>query len=377
MKKIIALLLAALLFCCALPALADGPLTALELQYFWDGLLETALDDEPVSPEQDEDGLFTFEFGSFALTCAERQLTPDSEIMTAEMRGGILLIEDMRGISLGSTVEEVLAAYPLDNAALAGTYDEAALYIGGMLPDAVNCGRMMRSGAEVTLIEHDALIPDGGGVEQYYVCYTFDGGVVTGIQTGRVRQNLEDAQDEIDALSALQEQRAYIPYAAETPGPLAREDLMFVGRKGALDFLSAGEKELTALLGEPQADNWDAEDGAYIRTMEWEGVTAVLAYDADRETGVLAGLQVYGDQLEGPRSLHMNDTMGGVLARFPEEAAPVEGGQAEPYGLMSNTEDGLTVEYTVALEKVTVALDLDFVDDALWVMTCVYKEIAD
>ena len=377
MKKIIVLLLAALLVCCALPALADGPLTALELNYFWDGLLETALDDEPVYPEQDEDGLYAFDFGTFVLTSADQKLTPDSEILTAELRGGVLLIEDMRGISLGSTVEEVLAAYPLDNGSLAGTYEKAALYVDGALPDPVAYGSMLRSGAQVMLIEHDALIPDGGGAEQYYICYTIDGGVVAGIQAGRVRQSLDDAQAEIDAVAELQEQRAYIPYGAEAPEPLAREDLLFTGEKGALDFLSAGEAELTALLGEPQADTWEDADGAYTRTMEWEGVTAVLAYDSEKQTSVLAGLQVYGDRLEGPRGLHMNDTLSSVLARFPEEAALEEGAQSEPYGLMSAAEDGLTVEYTVSLENLTVALDLDFVDDALWVMTCVYKEIAD
>ena len=375
MKKIIAILLTALLVCGCTAALAQDALTVDELTNFWDALLTEALGQEAVEPEEAEDGLYAHEFDQITLISEDAQLTESSRIQYAELRGGMDSLTDGRGIGPGSTLKELLAAYPLDNLNLSGSYDEFALYISGALPDTVNYAAAQRDGSHVLQVEHNIITPDGEEAEHCFIGYTLDNNIVTHVYSGVVREALTDAEMDIADCSSLQENRAYSAYTAEQPEPLAREDLLFTGKNGVIDFVGAAEKDLTAILGQPAADNWEQHDNVYMRTMEWEGVTAALAYDANKEQNALAALQVYGDALEGPRGVHMDDTVDDVLARFPQEDGEQLYGEGEtaPYGLMEITEEGLTAHFGVQTAQLTAVLSLDFVDDALWVITCEYK----
>ena len=172
-------------------------------------------------------------------------------------------------------------------------------------------------------------------------------------------------------MSELQEQREYSVYRAETPTPLAREDLTF----GPIDFLSAVDADLIAVLGAPDSDIWEEEENGYLHTLQWEGVQAILRCDAQKQNAALQYLQIYSERLEGPRCIHMEDSMETVLALFPQEG---EGdvlygdGDNAPTGVVSYGPEAVSVLYAAEAEDDQVALKLDFVDDALWVITCMY-----
>ena len=375
MKKLFVLLFALLLAGCFASALAEAPVTVDELANFWDSLLASALEQEAVEPEVDEDGLYVFEYDQMTLVCEDEALNENSRVLYAELRGGMEPLTDAREIGPGSALREVLAAYPLDNPSLSGTYNEFTLYISGALPDAVCYGVGMREGSHVLQIEHGVITPDGEEAEHCFIGYTLENNVVTNIYSGVIRESMAEAQADIENCAYLQEIREYSVYAAEQPEPLAREDLMFTGRDGVIDFIGASEADLTGVLGQPEADNWEETEGLYLRTMEWDGVTAVLAYDGQKQQNALAVLQIYGDALEGPRGVHMDDTVDDVLVRFPQEDGDLLYGDGEnaPYGIVDVTEEGLYLQFTVPVEELTAVLSLDFVDDALWVITCEYK----
>lgn len=374
MKKIIALAAAALLMCCCAFALAEDAVTAEEIDGFRNMLVAEALKREPVEPETTGDGRFLYEFEGITLIAEESALDENAHVRYAELWGGEALT-DGRGIGPGSTLRELLAAYPLDNPSLAGSYEEAVLYISGMLPDAVSVGSVNRDGSHAVQVEYALTVPDGEEAVQSYIGYSMENNVVVGMYTGTARVSLDDARMDIESMSRLQEAREYSVYNAETPEPLAREDLLFTSPYGVVDFVSAGEDELKAALGEPDADNWEQDQDLYFRTMEWEGVTAVLAYDAQKQNSVLTGLQVYGEQMEGPRGLHMDDTVESVEARFPQDAGEAlsERDLTGAYSRLATAGNEPYIEYTVTLDDSTVALDLEFVDGALFVITCIHK----
>lgn len=373
MKKVFALLFVLLLCGCCAFALAESPLQPEEVTGLCRDLLEEALAQEAVEAEEMGDGTYAFTFDQFTVVCTGDTLAEDSEVVSAGFWGGIASFADRRGIGPGSSLDELLAAYPLDNAALSGAYDDAVLYISGALPGNAQYGYILRSGSRVLQAEHDAAVSEGDEVYEYYMSYTLENNVVTGVYFGVSGQTLAEAQEELDDLSARQEERVYSVYSAADPEPLAREDLLFCGPKGAIDFVSAGEADLKAVLGEPQADNWEQEEDIFFRTLEWEGVTAVLAYDGQKQNSVLTGLQVYGEQLEGPRGLHMDDPLDSVIARFPQTGEDAQQEVESVFGLLGEGEEGVCLQYAVALEDSTVVLDLDFVDDALFVITCVHQ----
>lgn len=364
MKKIFALLLSALLvFACAC-ALAEGPLTVDELTGFWDQLLQTALEQgDGVVSREEGDALWSHDYGDILLYSADETLTETSPIDSCELIGGIELPSDMRGVAIGSAAQEVLASYPLDNPALSGTYEQAALYISGQLPDTVYTGTLLRNGTELLLIEYDIYTPVDGEVEQCYITYTLDQGKVDGIVSGVLRRAEAEVREELEEVSALQESRAYTPYAApEAPEALAREDLLFVNGAGTLDFVSASAEDLIALMGEPEVDTWEEAEGGYARLLDWNSVNALMIYDSQKQNGVLAELNVYGPQLEGPRGLHIDDTVESVLARFVDGVT-----EEDP------SSGGAWYTYTVALDDQTVALQALIVDDSLWIITCAYQ----
>ena len=370
MKKAIAVFFAFLMLL-GLSAQAEAqPLTVDELIAYWDQVREAALAQEnPAVVEQNEDGEFMHAYDQLLLISEEDTLTADSPMRYAEVMGEGLPV--LRGVGIGSTLEEILAAYPLDNEALAGTFDEAALYISGMLPGAVSFGSLWRSGSQVSQVEYDVITPDETEAEQCFIGYVLENGVVISVYTGVSRMPLSAAEVDVDSISRLQEEREYTAPRDAQVEPLAREDLLFVCRDGALDFVSANSETLISLLGEPLSDQVDTEEGRSLRTMEWESAVAVLTADQDAPEALLS-LKVYGDQLEGPRGLHMNDSLESVLARFPHEGetALYGDGQTAPYGVLTEGAEGHSVVLAVQAEEKTVLLTLDFVDDALWVITC-------
>ena len=376
MKHMIALILAAALLLCGLPSLAESApenMTEQELRAFCAGLLTEALEMEPVTPQTDEEGARYFDYGDFWLYCADDQLTADSAVTAARLALGGEIRSDMRGIGPASSLNALLAAYPLENEELRGTYEEAVLYLAGALPETVNAGYVLRTGSRVLLAVHAVYTPGAEGISVSEVTYALNRNAVDTvlIAPGARTVSAQEAEREIARLAALLQQGDYAIYVSEDPEALAREDLAF----GPIDFVSDGAEQLFAALGQPEGDTW-AEDGdGYLRILQWHGVEAIMMYDGSRQNGSLQLMRVTSQTLEGPRGLRVEDPLDGVLSRFPREnerGILYGDGREAPYGTYEETGSGAYVVYAAPVEEKTVLLTLLFQHDELVEITCTY-----
>lgn len=372
MKKLIAFLMACALCLSACCALGETDvLTVDEMVAYCDVLLSEAQAAQPVAAQVSETGGYVHDMGAFSVYTQEPSLF--SQLLGMELGEDCGLLADMRNITYGDSLETLLAAYPLDNANLAGTADEATLYIRGILPGTVHTGRVVRDKAHVLVAEHVIYTADGENVEKCCVIYTLEDNVVIAslVMLDVQEMTLEEAQAEIDVLAALQEKNEYSVYRTENPEPMAREDLSF----GAVDFLTATPESVTALLGAPESDTWENDGKAYMRVMQWNGVQAVFAYSENKTLLNLNVLEVHGDTLEGPRGVRVDDTLESVIARFYHEAESgvlYGDGAAAPYGRCDMHDGGANVTYAAQTDEGTVLLTLSFVGDKLAEITCTW-----
>lgn len=374
MKKLFALIIA-LLCCCSMALAQDEMLTVDEMLAFCDQVLSDALSRTPVSAAAAEGGGYMYEFEAYTLYSPDAQLTHNTRITGVEMSNPYAMLADMRDVFLTDTLSDLLAAYPLDNINLQGTYDEAVLYISGLLPGTVNTGRVVRNGSHVLVAEHTVYAMDGEQVEKCCVVYTLENNSVIAVQVLLDVQplTLEEAQDEIAALAALQEINEYSVYVSDTAEVLTREDLAF----GDMDFLTVTPESALALLGSTVSDTWAENGSGYMRSMQWNDVQLVFSYDAQRKADRLLLLEVYGEGVEGPRNLHLGDSVLSVIERFPHNEDFANGmlygteGTA-PYAVFEQRADGIFILYAVAVENETVLLALTFVEDALANISCTY-----
>lgn len=376
MKKGFALFLSLLMLLGCLSARAEEPaaLTVDELIGYCDHLLEEALLRGAETAEPDDEGGYRYDYGDFALYSPDDTLTENSRVTGAQVMSAGGEMADMRGIGLGASLDALLAAYPLDNADLTGTYEGAALYISGMLPDTVNIGYVVRTGSHVLVLAHEVYTANGDTAEKCGVIYTLENNAVMAMEVllDDESWSLDEAQDYIDELARLQEADAYSMYREANPAPLAREDLRF----GAIDFVSASADDMTAALGAAQNDSWENDTNGFLRVMQWEGVQAIFQYDAQRKNASLQLLQVFGEALEGPRGLHMDDSLESALRRFPHEAEVgvlYGDGENAPYGLCDVQGDSAKLVYAAAAEEGAVLLEADFESDRLLSITCTWQ----
>lgn len=375
MKKLLSVL-AALMLIFALPALAESDvLTVDEMLSFRDALLEDALKHSPVTAAPVEDGGYAFDFEEYILYSSDAQLTADSVVTGVDLINPAALLADMRGIAPGHTLDALLSAYPLDNESLQGTYDEAVLYIRGLLPGTVNTGRVIRDGSHVLVLEHDVYTADAESVEKCCMVYTLENNEVIAVQLMLDAQDMtmNDAQAELDVLSTLQETNEYRVYSAENPEAFTREDLAFSG----LDFLTVTPEDALNVLGGAVSDTWAQDSDGFMRSMQWDDLQLVFGYDSQKKDSRLMLLQVYGDGIEGPRNLHLGDSPESVMARF--ERAYTDGailygdGENAPYATYTTRDDGsIYLLYAAQVEDETVLLALTFIDEMLVDMTCTY-----
>ena len=155
MKKIVVLLIAMILClfaCCALGEEA-AMLRQDELINLRDELVESArsMPAEALTVYE-EDGMYKLDYDAFALDSDQSALTDTAVIDGVEITPSENTLSDMRGLKPGDSLEQLLAAYPLDNPSLSGTHDEAVLYISGQLPGTVNTGRLLRDGDRKSVV---------------------------------------------------------------------------------------------------------------------------------------------------------------------------------------------------------------------------------
>lgn len=376
MKKLLAALLSLVMLCCMLPAMAESAaLTVDEMLAFCDTILADALAQPPVSAAAYEDGGYVYQFEEYALYSPDSTLTADSRITGVELSNVDALVADMRGIAPGHTLDALLEVYPLDNEHLQGTYSEVVLYMAGLLPGTVNVGRAIRDGSHMLVAEHTVYTAEGENVEKCCMVYTLENNTVIAVQLMLDVQDmtLNEAQEELDALSALQEVNEYSVYASATPEALNREDLSFSG----LDFLTVTPDSALTLLGSAASDTWAPNGDGFMRSMQWNDVQLVFSYDSQKANSRLMLLQVYGENVEGPRNLHLGDSPESAMARFERaynDGAILYGdGESAPYAKYETRADGsVYILYAAQVENETVLLALTFVDNELVDMTCTY-----
>ena len=378
MKKIVALLIAVILClfaCCALGEEA-AMLRQDELINLRDELVESArsMPAEALTVYE-EDGMYKLDYDAFALDSDQNALTDTAVIDGVEITPSENTLSDMRGLKPGDSLEQLLAAYPLDNPSLSGTHDEAVLYISGQLPGTVNTGPLLRDGFRAQVVEHAIYAAQGDQVYVSYAVYTLQDDVITAIQVLMQDQpmTLGEAQAELEQLSQLQAKADYSVYRSDDPDELALEDLYF----GGFDFVSGTPEQLQARLGAAQSDTWQQDGANYLRILQWEGIQAIFNYDSVRNLQRLSLLEIYEDMLEGPRGLRIDDTLANVIGRFRHDAnegALYGDGVTAPYGRCDKNNDGTaSIAYAVQAENGTVLLRLTVVDGRLADMTCAWR----
>ncbi len=377
MKKIFALLLTLFLCLFSFSALCDEAemLRQDEMIGLRDELVEMAssLPAETLTVYE-EDGTYRLDYDAFALYSDQTAIADDTVIDGLEITPSESTLSDMRGLKPGDSLEQLLAAYPLDNPSLSGTYDEAVLYISGELPGTVNTGRLVRDGSRALVVEHAVYAAQDDQVYASYVVYTLQDDVITAIQVLMQDQPivLDEAKAELEALSLLQSKTEYSAYRSDDPEELATEDLYF----GGFDFIYGTPEQLIGILGTAQSDTWQQDGSNYLRILQWDGAQAIFNYDSARSLQKLNLLEIYEDLLEGPRGMRIGDTLTSVIGRVRHDAedALYGDGATAPYGRCSKSNDGTAdVVYAVSAEDGTVLLRLTVVEGRLADMTCSWR----
>ena len=392
MKKLFCLSIALLMLFSAaalaepVPVDENAPLTREEIALYLDSLVSAALEEGSFTTEENGVGMTEVQYSGALLVIADEQLTETTAVVSAFLEEET---SDLRGLFIGSSLAEVLAAYPNDNPNLAGAYYDATLFISGEKPE-MSVGYILRDGQRVTSVVYDVYSwqPDGVSVSQ--VIYRLDNGYVSDIMVfadGLYEEDviLQSVQD----LADMQEISEYFAYPVsadngEALAPFEREDLtLLVNASDALDFLDLTAEGMIAVLGNPPVDEWTEDsDGSFLRLMQWEGASLLLKYDAQRKFTAVDSLTVNDVILEGPRGVRVGDALDSVIFRFrhaevfgSESTVFLYGdGQALPYGTLAYSPESAEVSYAFSLEDGrTVVWHMTFVIGELQSMTLMLR----
>lgn len=385
MKKLISLLLAMLML--AGTALAEplaeenATLTYEEVEMYLTALGKTALESGVSDTAQSEDGTTSVSFSGGALLIADETLQENTAILGAVLGYGQPC---PRGLIVGDSLQQLLAVYPNDNANLQGTYFDAALYIAGEKPEAT-AGWLLRDGQRITEITHCVFHWTADGVTTAGVTYFLEQDMITEINVFCMGELVEEAQalELMNEVAEMQEINEYFAFPKSEDGsqldPFDREDLTFAG----MDFLDLTVEMATEALGSAPVDEWSQDStGEYLRLKQWDGVSLLFVYDANKQFLRVDSMTVNDDVLEGPRGVRIGDMMEQVMYRFTHgQGATVENGytlygdgQTAPYGILSYGEETATITYTLALEDgKTVIWHLTFVNGELQSMNMLLR----
>ncbi len=388
MKKLFCLTIALLMLLSSaalaesVPVDENAALTREEIEMYLDGLLSAALEDESavVTP-------FEVRLNETILGISDETLTESTAVVSAypgEEQA------DLRGLFIGSSMDEVLAAYPNDNPSLSGTYYDAALFIAGEKPE-VSVGYLLRNGQHVYLISYEVFSWQPDGVAVSSVAYQMENGYVESIRVAVDDEILEEAEalELIQEVADMQEISEYFAYPVsadngEALAPFEREDLtLLVDATDPLDFLDLNAEGFIAVLDNPPVDEWTEDsDGSFLRLMQWEGVSLLLKYDAQRKFTAVDSLTINDTILEGPRGTRVGDLLDSVIFRFrhaevfgTEDTVLLYGdGQTLPYGVLVYTPESAEVTYAFSLEDGrSVVWHLTFVIGELQSMTLMLR----
>lgn len=358
------------------------PLSLQELNAFTERLLIRGIADSLLVEPTEESGMAARGEG-YTLYPQSKDLSLDTVLADASIDLSAAEkedLEDMRSLTVLSTLDELYAAYPNDNPQAYGTQDNALLYLTGSLPDAVCYGLITRDGQTVRMVEHAIYEPVDDGFMHAGLQYTIDQGFVIGIHFfgGSLIVSRDEAQERISHLEDLQKQKEYFSYDTENPLPFESEDLSF----GGLDFLDLSPQTAVNALGKADFDERVKEsESQELRIMQWDGIEAAFSYGEKGEFQRAERLFVSRPGMEGPRGLRMGADLMEVLGRFPLEEEVTSSSQTlygqgstqtPPYGRLETQGSTAQVYYAALQNDQIVILSFELIDGTLVNMGAYY-----
>lgn len=385
MKKLISLLLALLLAAGAALAepVADesAALTYEELDLYLTALAGEALASGKATAAAGENGGTDISYYGGTMRIADEQLGENTAVLSAVLSADTAC---PRGLKLGDSLDQLRAAYPDDNADLRGSYFDAALYVTGEKPEA-SAGWLLRDGQRVTEVTHCVYHWQEDGVARCGMRYTLDQATIVGIEIFGLDSLMEESEalEQLAEVSDMQEVNEYFAYPTSIDGstllPFEREDLAFAG----MDFLDLTVEMAVEALGSAPVDEWSQDStGEYLRLRQWDGVSILFVYDANKQFVRVDSMTINADILEGPRGVRVGDWMDSVMYRFRhgEGGTMATGialygdGETAPYGVLAYSEETATLTYTLALDDgKTVIWHMTFVGARLQSMNLLLR----
>ncbi|MBO4471887.1 MAG: hypothetical protein J5841_09035 [Clostridia bacterium] len=323
MMKRILCLLAALVLCFVFSAAAEEtaePVTAAELGALMDRVLAEALTTNPLNDPaeesaQSEDGT-CFLYENARIYADGTELTADTPVYALAFEGieGTII----RGTGIDTRLEDLLAAYPQDNYGLAGTREEAVLYLREGAEGGFLYGRLLRDGQRVTAVEYGEVQPVWDQFRCTAVTYSVRSGLVDSIRVEglNIAQNLMDAasmQEMYDELISLAAKNEYS--AAETSRvgtaltPFDEKDLVF-------DQFSYTAMQPETLPGVQETELLDNEDGTWLLRCDGDGYEAVFLCDENGKNASILSFSILDEDMEGPRHVRIGDEFNEDFSRF-------------------------------------------------------------
>ena len=322
MKRILCLLAAALL-CLILPVAAEenvNVVTAAELDELLESvraqvLTEELLNDPAGEDAESEDGTF-FMYGTAGVYAEGTELTADTPVNTLVFdytEGPVF-----RETGIDSRLDEVLAAFPLDNPELTGTREEAILYLRET-EAGFAYGRLLRDGQWVNTVEYGEVVTDGELSCRTAITYSLANGMVTVIRisglnpAGTELMDASRAEEFYSELIELAGQEEYRAVKTSRNGleltPLGAEDLTV----GGLPYVSLKPADLP---GTPETEIMDNEDGTWLLRCDGDGYEAVFRCGEHGEDAEILSFSILDDGMEGPRCVRIGDVFSDDFSRF-------------------------------------------------------------
>ena len=323
MKKILCLIAALTLFA-VIPAAAEdagSPVTAAELAALLESVRSEALASSPLNDPADEsaqseDGtLFRYEIARIYAEGTKLSAdTPVNALVYEDSEGPVF-----RGTGIDTTLADLLAAYPLNNPELAGTREEAVLYLADTEEGGFVYGRVLRDGQRISAVEYGEFLPEGELFRRAAVTYTMTQGLVSSIRVEGLNPAGPDGTDAASAEEFLADLRDlygrndYRMVKTSRNGldlmPFAEEDLIFSG----ISYLTLTPDSLP---GMPERELIDNEDGTWIMRCDGDGYEAVFRCGANGENAELLSFSILDDETEGPRCVRLGDLFSDDFNRF-------------------------------------------------------------
>lgn len=382
MKKILCLA-AALALLAVFPAAAESaqPVTAEELDALLAGVRTRVLASQPLNDAagaeaESEDGtLLQFEAVKFYA---------DGTALAAETPVNALVFDDagdpvLRGVGVYSAPEEVLAAFPNENAECAGTREGAVLYLQGTQEGGFVYGRILRDGQRVTAIEYGEVLPAGERFRRAAVTFSVverrvDAVRVDGLNPEDGLLDASYANELFAELEKLSGEDGYKAVKASRNGldltAFDESDLVF----GGISYLAL---QPDTLPGETEQQVIDNEDGTWLMLCEGAGYEAVFTCGKNGEDAKILSFSILDDVMEGPRGVRLGDVLSEDLSRFRSGENDTEDDLSEllygtkgvaPWGFASYDPSygEMSLQYVTATQDGTqVELVLRFVENYL------------